>query len=117
MIFEFNSKTYRVDFIYAVFDKNEWNADRKFRNKIHLKRMKTVCQITERLSPGKYLPLTSGEAFCHKKDTFKKSIGRRHSLQEATKLLGNKPLQVEIWNQYFSQHNDSEKDGISNISI
>ena len=46
-------------------------------------------------------------AYCNKSDKFSKSFGRRTAMKKLFKKVDlNKETRIDIWDEYFSEHND-----------
>jgi hypothetical protein len=101
MNINFNNQSYRVRFAYT----DGKNTGRKALQKIHNRRIVTSATVQTKQGE-EWIDLATGESIRNKHDIFDKALGRRMALGNATKQLGNKPLQRAIWDVYFDQHRD-----------
>lgn len=63
----------------------------------------TECFIREMSSSGRVVEVYRGHAYCHSKDNFCKSTGRKIALTRALQHNFNRNERRQIWQQYFER--------------
>lgn len=100
---DFNGRNIQVRFSYWIGKKT---GGRALAQNIKNKKIKTVCEIYEKLENGDVRVLALGESVRDPRDMFLKSVGRRNALSRATVQIPDRATRLKIWDEYYNQHRD-----------
>lgn len=71
------------------------------------KEKSTLVKMFEIVEGGKRIFIDYGLSYCRGRDNFSKGIGRRHAMKNLFKKTDiDKEDRIDVWDTYFSQHED-----------